>query len=158
MLKKLAIGLSILLIAAQFIQPSLNQGSSSGAQDITKMVSVPENVMQVLKRSCYDCHSDHSTYPWYDRISPISWWVADHINDGKRELNFTQFKQNTTKRQLHKMEEIRETVEKGDMPLKSYLVMHGDAKLTDHEKNILVEWSRKAEEEIRLRPAVTNME
>lgn len=156
MIKKLAIGLLILFIAAQFIQPSLNQGNSSGPHDITKAASVPGNVMQVLKRSCYDCHSDHSNYPWYDRISPISWWVADHINDGKRELNFTQFNQYTTKKQLHKMEEIRETVEKGEMPLESYLVMHGDAKLKANDKNLLVDWSRKAETEIRTRQGEAN--
>lgn len=158
MIKKLAIGLLILFIAAQFIQPSLNQGSSMGQQDISHAVSIPGNVMQVLKKSCFDCHSNQTTYPWYDRISPISWWVADHVNDGKRELNFTEFTQYSIKKQLHKMEEIRETVEKGEMPLKSYLVMHGDAKLTPNDKNLLVDWSRKAETEIRTRQGESNID
>ena len=158
MIKKLAIGLLILFIAAQFIQPSLNQGSSIGQQDISHAVSIPGNVMQVLKKSCFDCHSNQTTYPWYDRISPISWWVADHVNDGKRELNFTEFTQYSIKKQLHKMEEIRETVEKGEMPLKSYLVMHGDAKLTPNDKNLLVDWSRKAETEIRTRQGESDID
>lgn len=158
MIKKLAIGLLILFIAAQFIQPSLNQGSSMGQQDISHAVSIPGNVMQVLKKSCFDCHSNQTTYPWYDRISPISWWVADHVNDGKRELNFTEFTQYSIKKQLHKMEEIRETVEKGEMPLKSYLVMHGDAKLTPNDKNLLVDWSRKAETEIRTRQGESDID
>ena len=158
MIKKLAIGILILFIAAQFIQPSLNRGSSIGPQDMSHALSIPGNVMQVLKRSCFDCHSNQTTYPWYDRISPISWWVADHVNDGKRELNFTEFSQYSIKKQLHKMEEIRETVEKEIMSLKSYLVMHGDAKLTANDKNLLIDWSRKAEAEIRTRQGEANID
>ena len=158
MIKKIAIGILIILIAAQFIQPTLNQGSATGPQDMSHAVSIPGNVMQVLKKSCFDCHSNHTTYPWYDRISPVSWWVADHVKDGKRELNFTEFSQYSIKKQIHKIEEIRETVEKREMPLKSYLVMHGDAKLTANDKNLLVEWSRKAEAEIRTRQGEAYMD
>jgi hypothetical protein len=63
--------------------------SPVGLKDISKTLQVPDSVMYVLKKSCYDCHSNYSTHLWYDRITPVNWWVADHITEGKRRLNFT---------------------------------------------------------------------
>jgi hypothetical protein len=148
--KWVLIGLILLLVVAQAFQPSLNRGTATGPGDIMGVVSVPADVSGILKQSCYDCHSNHTTYPWYDRIAPVSWWVADHIKDGKNELNFTEFATYSPKKQRHKLEEIRETVEAGAMPLKSYLIMHGDAKLTDAQKSRIAEWTRQAEAGIRL--------
>lgn len=142
--KWLLIGIVLLLVVMQAFQPSLNRGSASGPADITKVVSVPADVSGILKQSCYDCHSNHTTYPWYDRIAPVSWWVADHIKEGKLELNFTEFASYSAKKQAKKLEEIAETVQEGEMPLKSYLIMHGDAKLTEAQKKTLVDWSKGA--------------
>ena len=148
MVKKILIGLLIIFLVAQLFQPGQNKGSATGPNDITQVVQVTTNELTVLKKSCYDCHSNHSDYPWYDRISPVSWWVADHIEHGKLELNFTEFKTYSTKKQLHKLEEIRETIEENVMPLESYLIMHGDAKLSDAEKKLIIDWTHKATTEI----------
>ena len=151
MKKKLLIGFIILFIAAQVIQPSKNQGNSGSPKDITYTVTVPEDVLAVLKNSCYDCHSDHTSYLWFDHISPVSWWVANHIKTGKIELNFTEFGNYSAKKQLNKLKKIRQTVEKSQMPLISYTVMHPGAKLTDTQKNMLIEWTKKVTDEIRQR-------
>jgi hypothetical protein len=148
MIKKFLIGFFILFLVAQAVQPPKNQGNSSSAQDITTMVTVPPNVMNILKKSCYDCHSNHTVYPWYDNITPINWWVADHIKEGKRELNFTEFGSYSNKKQLNKLKEIGETVEEGQMPLSSYLITHGDASLTGEQKTLLIDWARKASDEL----------
>src|SRR5215217_2509007 len=116
--KKILISILVLLIVIQVIQPAKNTGNAAGPKDITTVVQVPDNVMTVLKKSCYDCHSNNTTYPWYDNITPVNWWVADHIKEGKRELNFTDFGDYTAKRQNKKLEEIAKTVEKEQMPLK----------------------------------------
>lgn len=152
MKKKLLIGFVILFLAAQFIQPRQNEGNASSLKDITHAVTVPQDILTILKRSCYDCHSNHTSYPWFDRISPASWLVANHIKEGKIELNFTEFGNYSAKKQLHKLKEIRETVEKGEMPLKSYLVLHREAGLTDTQKSMLLDWAKKVTDEIRRRP------
>jgi hypothetical protein len=145
--RKIIVGLFFLVVVSQAIRPKKNAGIPSGPTDITTKVAVPESVMVVLKQSCYDCHSDYSAYTWYDEITPVSWWVANHIEEGKRELNFTHFGEYTAKKMDHKMEEIAETVEKEQMPLPSYLWTHGEAKLTQKQKQVLIDWannSRKA--------------
>ena len=134
----------MLFLAAQAIQPAKNQGKASGPKDITQVVQVPDSVMTVLKKSCYDCHSNYTTYPWYDNITPANWWVAHHIDEGKRELNFSTFGEYTAKRQAKKLEESAEQVEEGEMPLNSYLIMHGDAKLSDAQKRMLINWFKTA--------------
>lgn len=131
-----------IFLAAQAVQPKKNKGSATGAKDITQAMPVPDNVMSVLKRSCYDCHSDHTTYPWYDNITPVNWWVANHIKEGKHELNFTVFSDYPAKKKAKKLEEIAETVEKSEMPLPSYLWTHGDAKLSEAEKSLLIDWAK----------------
>ena len=148
MIKKILIGFAILFVLSQAIQPTKNKGNTNSANDITTVYTVPENVMAILKKSCYDCHSNHTEYPWYDHITPVNWWVANHIKEGKFELNFNEFGSYSTKKQLKKMEEIGETVEKGQMPLSSYLVMHGDAALDSDQKELLVSWSKKTAAEI----------
>jgi hypothetical protein len=152
MKRYLLIGVVVLLLAIQLIQPQLNTGNATGPADITHAVSVPAEVSGLLKQSCYDCHSNHTTYPWYDRIAPVSWWVAGHINDGKRELNFTEFGTYSPKKQGKKLEEIGETVEEGEMPLKSYLITHGDARLTEAQKKTLVDWAQGAGAEVGRQP------
>lgn len=144
MKKKLLIIFLVLVLAAQAIQPSLNRGNAAGPKDITQVMAVPPDVRTILEQSCYDCHSNHTDYPWYDRIAPVSWWVANHVNEGKRELNFTEFASYSPRKQRKKLEEVGETVEEGEMPLKSYLIMHGDAKLTEAQKKTLVDWSKSA--------------
>ena len=152
MVKKLLIGFVILLLVIQAFRPTLNTGNASGPNDITKAVAVPPGVRTILEKSCYDCHSNHTTYPWYDRIAPVSWWVANHIKEGKHELNFTEFATYSLKKQRKKLEEIGETVEKGEMPLKSYLITHGDARLSDADKSKLVAWAQQAEGAVGTQP------
>lgn len=152
MLKKLLIGFLLLFLVIQVFRPSLNTGNATGPNDITKAVAVPPDVARILEKSCYDCHSNHTTYPWYDRVAPVSWWVANHIKEGKHELNFTEFATYSPKKQGKKLEEIRETVESGEMPLKSYLITHGDARLSDSEKSKLVTWAQQAEGAVGAQP------
>ena len=142
MIKKLLIIFLVLFLAIQLFRPSLNRGNAAGPNDITQAMAVPAPVRTILEKSCYDCHSNHTEYPWYDRIAPVSWWVANHIKEGKLELNFTEFGTYTPKKQAKKLEEIAETVESGEMPLKSYLITHGDARLTEAQKKTLVDWAK----------------
>ena len=151
MKKKLLVGLVILFIVIQAIQPAKNQGSISSPNDITHAVTVPENILSTLKRSCYDCHSSYTVYLWFDRITPVNWWVANHIKTGKIELNFNEFVNYSAKKQLHKLKEIKETLEKNQMPLRSYCIMHPDTRLTSTQQKPLLDWINKVSDEISQR-------
>lgn len=140
-------GLIIILVVIQFIRPAKNQ-SNDHSKDISKVATVPADVQAILKTACYDCHSNHTTYPWYDQIQPVRWWVEHHIKEGKQHLNFSEFAAYPKKKQANKLDEIAETIEAGEMPLRSYTIMHKDARLTTQQKDILVKWAEGLVEEL----------
>ncbi len=141
MLKKIFLILFIALIIIQFFHPQKNVSAGPFPQHIEAVYSVPANVQQVLARACYDCHSDNTSYPWYNRIQPVAWWLANHVKEGKGELNFSQFGTYSGKKQKHKLEEVTEMVKEGEMPLSSYTWMHGEAKLSAEVAKQLTDWA-----------------
>ena len=143
-IKVTLLGIGILLIIAQLIPRHWNTTSAPQPNDISRVYSVPPNVTALLKNSCYDCHSNNTTYPWYANVQPVNWWLTDHVNEGKKELNFSEFAGYTAKRQRKKFNEIMDEVKEGKMPLKSYTWMHGNAKLTEAQKNALYKWCEES--------------
>ncbi|HCW05998.1 MAG TPA: cytochrome C [Cytophagales bacterium] len=140
--RKIFIALLVVIVAIQFIRPSQNKGEAEGENFIAKKYAVPENVQSILKQSCYDCHSNHTDYPWYANVQPVGWWIQfSHVNDGKRHLNFSEFASYPEKRAKKKMEEIAEEVREGEMPMESYTLMHSAAKLSEDQKKILIDWA-----------------
>ena len=144
------------MVLIQFFQPGKNNQSLDMTNDISKVVTVPEEVHALLKTSCYDCHSNHTVYPWYANIQPVGWWLKDHIDEGKSHINFQDFAlveaserfPTRALRQDHKLEEVAETVENGEMPLESYTIIHGDAKLDASQKKMIVDWVKAARTEL----------
>jgi hypothetical protein len=164
-IKRISLFLLAAFVIIQFIQPGKNNQSMDMTHDISKVVNVPDGVHQVLITSCYDCHSNNTNYPWYANIQPVGWWLKDHIDEGKGHLNFQEFalveprpnsEYNTKeKRQDHKLEEVAEMVEEGEMPLESYTLIHGDAKLSAEQKKLLLDWVTAARAEI-MKPTAPN--
>lgn len=152
MIKKILIGLLVVLVIIQFIRPARNNGSAAGPNDITHYVHVPDTVMHILQASCYDCHSNHTRYPWYVNINPVGWWLRKHINDGKRSINFSDLSQMPKKKLVHRMGDIGEQVTEHEMPLSSYTLIHTDAKLDDDQIRMLKAWSDSAKAEVASRP------
>ncbi|NML22067.1 heme-binding domain-containing protein [Pseudoflavitalea sp. G-6-1-2] len=148
-MRKLLLLLLIALIAIQFIRPEKNISTTVSPTDIANKYTVPAEVAAVLKRSCNDCHSNNTNYPWYSNIQPLTWWLNDHIKDGKRHLNFSNFTAYSYKRQDHKLEEVTESIEKHEMPLPSYTSMHAEAKLSEADKKLLASWVTAVRTEIR---------
>jgi hypothetical protein len=146
MLKKILIILLIVLIIIQFIQPSKNNGHAQTANDITHVVPVPDTVMALMKVACYDCHSDSTRYPWYNHISPVNWWLRNHINEGKRHINYSHFTEGNFKRKIHRLDETAEQVEKHEMPISSYLWIHKDARLNDAQRKLIIDWAKSSKE------------
>ncbi|WP_276481857.1 heme-binding domain-containing protein [Paraflavitalea pollutisoli] len=147
MIKKIAGILLLILIGIQFIRPERNESTGITANDIAQQYYIPPDIQEILQRACYDCHSKNTEYPWYTNIQPVGWWMSKHIEDGKESLNFNEFGSYTPKDQDHVMDEIIEVVGNGEMPLPSYLWMHGEAKLFD-DTAVLIDWARKLKKEI----------
>lgn len=141
MLKKIALGLVILFIAIQFIRPDKNISTEPSASNIATHYNTPDDVKAILERSCYDCHSNNTRYPWYASIQPVAWWLDHHIEEGKGEVNFDEFMTLKPKKAHHKMDEVNEMVTEGEMPLKSYTWIHRDAKLSRDEKTVISNWA-----------------
>src|SRR6185369_7773704 len=129
------------IIIIQFIHPKPNKSKGDQPNYIGKVYPVPEKVHAILVKACFDCHSNNTRYPWYSNLQPADWWMAGHIRKGKAELNLDDFTKRSPRYQYNKMEAVADEVKKGDMPLNSYLWIHKDAKLTDDEKNTIMDWA-----------------
>ena len=141
MIKKVLIGLLVFLIIIQFFHPQKNISTAAIPNDIALHFAVLSNVQDVLKKSCYDCHSNNTMYPWYNNIQPVAWWLQNHINGGKHELNLNEFGSYTPKKQYHKLKSIIDSQNDGWMPLDSYLWIHKDAILNKEQKENLIKWA-----------------
>ena len=148
MKKKLFFVLVLLLVVIQFIQPDKNISNTPSKNVITAKYEVPENVATILKTSCYDCHSNNTVYPWYSNIQPGAWFIANHVNEGKSELNFDEFLSYPSRKAAHKLEEVAEVVERHEMPLSSYTLIHTNAKLNDEQIKVLKDWALALKSEI----------
>jgi hypothetical protein len=153
-MKKILQIAAILLVAAfiviQFIRPDQTNPPVVAAESIESSIAIPENVSSILARSCADCHTNTTKYPWYSQIAPASWFLANHIRDGRKELNLSVWNTYTDKKKSHKLEELCEQVEQGAMPLPSYLWIHHDAALKEGEARILCDWANAERAKIAL--------
>ena len=142
MIKKILLGLLVILVAIQFIHPKRNTSEGPQPNYIGNSYTVPDDVKAILAKACNDCHSNNTRYPWYSKLQPVDWWMNKHIVDGKKHLNFDEFTNRPAKYQKHKLEETIEVVKEGEMPLKSYTWTHKDAKLTTDEKVKITNWAQ----------------
>lgn len=132
-----------LVIIGQFFRPEKNSGDESSLTSFYSETQPSNEVQGILKKACLDCHSNTTHYPWYASITPINYWLKHHIDEGKEELNFSEWTTYSVKRKKHKMEEIAEEIEENEMPLSSYLITHTEAKLTDEETTLIVNWAKE---------------
>ena len=151
MKRKILLTLIAIIIIIQFIRPSKNKSAEVSANDISRHYAVPANVDDIFKRSCNDCHTNNTSYPWYTNIQPVGWWMQWHVNEGKSHLNLSEFATYAPKRQHHKLEETIEMVKEGEMPLDSYLWMHRNATLSKEDQATVVNWADALMKEIALK-------
>ncbi len=146
MLRKILLLLLAVLVIIQFFHPDKNTNTTDTAakNDISKVFPVPDKVQDILEKSCYDCHSNNTEYPWYAEVQPVAWWLNNHIEEGKREVNFNEFASYSLRRQYKKLEEIIEQVKEDEMPLSSYTLIHKNAVLDKDKKLALSSWAGAA--------------
>ncbi len=148
MIKKILIGLLIVLIAIQFIKPTRNLSGNTD-KDISTIYPMSDSVKQIVTKACADCHSNKTVYPWYASVQPLSFWLDHHVDEGKREINFNEFASYRIGKQNHKLKEVIEQVKEDEMPLSSYTLIHKEAKLTAGEKATLIQWCQNIMDSIK---------
>lgn len=156
-LKILLILIVVALITIQFFRPSKNSGVEDAQKHITAVYPVPDDVQNILKASCYDCHSNTTQYPWYSRVQPMGWVLENHIVEGKKELNFSEFASYPVSRQYKELEEISEDINEGEMPLLSYSIAHKNARLTAHQKALIHQWVAATKKEMESRYGISEL-
>ncbi len=140
--------LVLTFVAIQFFQPDKNNYSIDKSHDIGNIVAIPGSVDTLLQAACYDCHSNNTRYPWYTNIQPVGWWLRNHINNGKRHLNFNEFTTYSPEKQADKLEEVIKSQQEGWMPLDSYTWIHKDARLTEGQKQQIIAWANDVKKAI----------
>lgn len=141
----LAVLVVAIVLVIQVIPVERNVSTVPPGQSFEKTEKVPAKVAAILKVSCYDCHSNNSRYPWYSELQPGAWFMAQHIKKGRDELNFDEFNNYSKRRKKAKIKSIISQIEKDEMPLRSYRMMHGNARLSADEKKELLDFFRDNE-------------
>lgn len=139
--RKIVFATCTILIGIQFIQPVRNQSGQVALSNTENSIILPTTVETILRKSCFDCHSNNTRYPFYTYIQPIGWFMNYHIQKGKNELNFNEFWSYSQRRQESKLKAIVNQIKSNEMPLSSYTFIHKNAKLTDEERGIIINWA-----------------
>ena len=140
-LKIIAVILFLAFIAIQFIRPDFTNPPIAQDQTLSAKTQIPENVDAIFKRSCNDCHSNTTVYPWYSYIQPSAWFLKDHIDEGRHEVNFSEWGTYQANKQRRKLAEICEQIQEKEMPLPSYLWIHWDAKMSAEDIKAVCDWT-----------------
>lgn len=151
MKKAFKIAISILIsfvVIIQFVPNELPENSDETSKDIIATENAPEEVKMILKKACYDCHSNQSVYPLYSYIAPFSWLVAKDVKEGREELNFSEWGDLSKRRKIKLLSSVAEEVEKRDMPLKVYTIIHRDAILNDEEISAITTWTKSISDDL----------
>ena len=139
-MKRLLLIILALFILIQFIKIEKND-SKNEMNAISTVMEIPVEVNKIIQTSCLDCHSNSTKYPWYSKIAPASWFLAQHIKEGKEHLNFSEWTTYNKDQKEHIIKDLKEVLNEREMPLKSYLLIHKDAKLTENQYQILYDWA-----------------
>lgn len=138
--KIIALVLLVVFVGIQFVPTKQNQSNVVPKTDFLLVNNPPKNIGTLLQGSCYDCHSNNTNYPWYNKIQPVAWFLENHITDGKDELNFNEWDEYSNRRKNSKLKSIINQIEDDKMPLYSYTLIHKDAVLSKSEKELVINY------------------
>ena len=141
MKRKILLVFVFILVVIQFIRPKQNNKDDYDLAYFIEETSLNKHLLVIMKNSCFDCHSNKTNYPWYSHISPVSMWIQNHIDEGKKHLNFSKWDKYSLKKKEHKLEELIEEIQEGEMPLKSYKLIHASSRLDYKQKDSLLNWA-----------------
>jgi hypothetical protein len=142
-LKWAAVALALLFVAAQTIRPAMKNPPVDESKTLRANSQVTPEVGAILERSCNDCHSNQTVWPWYSQLAPISWLLTRDVNEGRQQVNFSEWGTYNQRQAGRKLKEMCEQVEHNEMPLWFYLPLHPTAKLTDSDRKTLCDWTKQ---------------
>jgi len=146
--KIIAIALLVAFVGIQFIPTTRNQSEVVPKTDFILVNDVPNDIKNKLQVSCYDCHSNNTIYPWYNKVQPVAWFLEDHIKEGKAELNFNEWDDYSNRRKNSKLKSIINQIENGEMPLWSYTLIHKNALLSTGEKELIIGYMKQIKDSL----------
>jgi len=152
MIKKILVLLLVVFVGAQFFGPDKNEGDLTSIDAFMAETKPPNNVKIILQETCFDCHSNVTRYPWYNNITPVNYWLNNHIKGGKKHFNVSNWEGNSIKRKDHKFDELIEMVEEKYMPLNTYTWTHSEANLTDEQRKSVMDWAKLVRVKYGLEP------
>ena len=139
-MKKVLIIIVVLLVAIQFFTIDKTNPPADMDKDFITLINPPSTLGNIIKSSCYDCHSNHTKYPWYSNVAPVSWILKQHVDDGRKHLNFSTWGENDKSKQDHKLEECIDMIKSDEMPLQGYVMLHGEAEINHEQKMLIISW------------------
>lgn len=139
-MKKVLIVIVLVLIGIQFITIDKNNPPVEMEKDFLNITSPPSDLGNIIKSACYDCHSNHTKYPWYSDVAPASWLIREHINNGRNHLNFSIWPDYKEAKRAHKIDECIDMIRSGEMPMKGYVMLHEEAEISHENKMQLIAW------------------
>ena len=140
-----AVVLALLFLGAQAYRPDRTNPAVDERRTMRANTQMTPEVAAILRRSCNDCHSSETVWPWYSNVAPVSWYLKNHVDEARMELSFSEWATYTKRKRERKLHEMCEQVESGEMPLKSYLPLHPAAALSDEDRRVLCEWTKQEE-------------
>jgi hypothetical protein len=140
-LKWIAVAVALVFVGAQFVPVGMSNPPFDRSRSLEARLRVTPEVSAILARSCNDCHTQQTRYPWYSKVAPFSWLLADHIREGRDHLNFSNWASYDAEEQDLLLQNVCRITKRGAMPIKSYLYIHRDAKLSEADVQTLCNWT-----------------
>lgn len=150
-LKLVLLAGAVVFVILQFFGPARTNPTADQSLAMESHLQISPNVKKILDRSCVDCHSNNTRWPWYSRVAPVSWFVIDHVDEGRRELNFSQWGSYDKRQQRGQLDDMCELAGNGSMPLSSYTPLHPGSKLTTEDVKVLCDWANAERERLAAR-------
>ncbi len=139
--KWIAIALACVFAVAQLWRPARTNPTIDQSQTIQASLQMYPQVTGIIDRSCRDCHSNETRWPWYTNVAPVSWFIVDHVNEGRKEMNLSEWGRYDRDRHRRLLRDMCELVEDGAMPLGTYIPLHAGSTLSADDKKVFCEWA-----------------
>jgi Haem-binding domain len=147
-IKRIGIAIVVLLVVIQVIRPARTNPPVDETRTIQANSTITPQISAIFERSCKDCHSFRTAWPWYSEVAPVSWLLVSDVNGARKQMSLSEWGAYDPKKKVSKLQKICEEVEAGDMPLGIYVVLHPDAKLSDADKHALCDWAKQESDRV----------
>ena len=148
--KRIALIIGAAFIVSQFIRPDRTNPESNPTKSMEAIQNVPVEISSIMDRACRDCHSNHTVWPWYSNIAPMSWLVVNDIVEGREHLNFSEWGNYKKGKMVKKLSQMAEEVTDNSMPLQKYTFLHSEAKLNKQERKLFSDWAEKEADQMNV--------